>query len=234
MSNRDLVIKALNDAGINNQYSVAAILSIIDKESGFKPQTEISYRNTDNADIRNIPLFKKQLANLTDAELTILKKDDIKFFNKVYNNIAGNGPLDGYNYRGRGFNQLTGKGNYQKYGEILGLNLLNNPDLVNDPKTAARIVAAYFIRNFKNNATIVRNRYGANNINDFKDTTTAVNAFYNANAGFGKDTSKIVTKGKTKALKKVNSYMNITPAKGLIISLPLILISFILFYYIKK
>ena len=234
MSNRDLVIKALNDAGINNQYSVAAILSIIDKESGFKPQTEISYRNTDNADIRNIPLFKKQLANLTDAELTILKKDDIKFFNKVYNNIAGNGPLDGYTYRGRGFNQLTGKGNYQKYGEILGLNLLNNPDLVNDPKTAARIVAAYFIRNFKNNATIVRNRYGANNINDFKDTTTAVNAFYNANAGFGKDTSKIVTKGKTKALKKVNSYMNITPAKGLIISLPLILISFILFYYIKK
>ena len=179
-------------------------------------------------------MFKKQLANLTDAELTILKKDDIKFFNKVYNNIAGNGPLDGYNYRGRGFNQLTGKGNYQKYGEILGLNLLNNPDLVNDPKTAARIVAAYFIRNFKNNATIVRNRYGANNINDFKDTTTAVNAFYNANAGFGKDTSKIVTKGKTKALKKVNSYMNITPAKGLIISLPLILISFILFYYIKK
>ena len=53
--------------------------------------------------------------------------------------------------------------------------------------------SAYFVRNFQNNASIVKARYGANNINDFKDTTTAVNAFYNANAGFGKDTSKITT-----------------------------------------
>ena len=58
-------------------------------------------------------------------------------------------------------------------------------------------------KTFKNNASIVKKRYGANNINDFKDSTTAVNAFYNANAGFGKDTSKTTTEGKTKALKKL-------------------------------
>lgn len=233
-TNKDIVIKALQDSGITNQFSLAAALSIIDKESNFKPQTEISYKNTSNANIRNIPLFKKQLANVSNADLTILKKDEVKFFNKVYNGIAGNSPTEGFAYRGRGFNQLTGKGNYQKYGEILKLNLVNNPDLVNDPQIAAKVAAAYFIRNFQNNASIVKSRYNANNINDFKDTTTAVNAFYNANAGFGKDTSKITTTGKTKALKKVSSFMDIIPAKGLIISLPLIFIGALIFYYLKK
>ena len=234
MSNKDLVINELQAAGITNKYSIAAILSIIDKESGFKPQSEISYRNTDNADIRKTPLFKKQLANTSDAELTLLKKDDVKFFNKVYNGVGGNSPTEGYAYRGRGFNQLTSKGNYKKYGEILNLNLLANPDLVNDPKIAAKVVAAYFVRNFKNNASIVKARYGAKDINDFKDSTTAVNAFYNANAGFGKDTSTTVTKGKTKALKKVNSFLDITPAKGIAISLPIILVGGLLFYYLNK
>jgi len=231
-TNKDIIINELQAAGITNKYSVAAILAIIDKESGFKPQTEISYRITKNADIRKIPLFKKRLANTSDAELTILKKDDVKFFNFVYNGIGGNTATEGYKYRGRGFNQLTSKGNYKTYGDILGLNLVDNPDLVNDPKIAAKVVTAYFIRNFKKNASIVKNRYGANNINDFTDANTAVNAFYNANAGFGKDTSKSITKGKTKALKKVSSFL--TAEKGIIISMPIILIGALLFYYFKK
>jgi len=234
MSNKDIVIKSLLDSGINNKYSVAAILAIIDKESGFKPQSEISYKNTDNADIRNIPLFKKQLASTTDAELTILKKDEVKFFNKVYNGIGGNSPTEGFAYRGRGFNQLTGKNNYIYYGKLLGLNLVNNPDLVNDPKIAANVVAAFFKAGFKNNPSIIQKRYNAKNINDFTDTTNAENAFYNINAGLKKDTSKTITKGKTKALNKVNSFLNITPAKGLIISLPLFFIGALIFYYIKK
>jgi predicted chitinase len=231
-TNKDIIIAELKAAGITNQYSIAAILAVIDKESGFKPQTEISYKNTANADIRKIPLFNKQLKNVSDAELSILKKDEVKFFNKVYNGIGGNSPTEGFAYRGRGFNQLTSKGNYKKYGEILGLNLVNNPDLVNNPVIAAKVAAAYFVRNFKNNAAIVKARYGANNINDFKDAKTAVNAFYNANAGFRKDTSKIVTTGKTKALKKVSSFLN--PTTGLIISLPLIFIGALIFYYLKK
>jgi putative chitinase len=229
-TNKDIIVNELKAAGITNQYSIAAILAVIDKESGFKPQTEISYANTSNARIRSI--YKDRTASLSDDVLNTLKKDPVKFFNFVYGNKYGNGPTEGFTYRGRGFNQLTYKGNYKYYSDILKLDLVKNPDLVNDTAVAAKIVAAYFKENFKNNAKIVKARYGANNINDFKDARTAVNAFYNANAGFGKDTSKDVTEGKTKALKKVNSFIN--PATGLIISLPIIFIGALIFYYLRK
>lgn len=201
MTNSEIVIKALNDAGIINPYAIAGIMAIIQKESNFKPQSEKSYSGTSNERIKSI--FSKT-KNLTDSELTLLKKNPEKFFNFVYGGRYGNAPDEGYKYRGRGFNQLTFKNNYKTFGDAIGLDLIKNPDLVNDPKIAARIVAAYMLSQFKKNADTVRARYGVNNINDFKDKTTAVNAFYNANAGFGKDTSNVTTVGKTTALKAVD------------------------------
>ena len=51
---------------------------------------------------------------------------------------------DGMKYKGRGFIQLTGKANYTKYGQELGIDLLNKPDLALEPTTAAQILAHYF------------------------------------------------------------------------------------------
>ncbi|MFQ4136247.1 glycoside hydrolase family 19 protein [Nodosilinea sp. PGN35] len=42
-------------------------------------------------------------------------------------------------YYGRGFVQLTWEANYRKMGQVLGIDLVNNPDLANDPDTAAKI-----------------------------------------------------------------------------------------------
>lgn len=53
-------------------------------------------------------------------------------------------PGDGFKYRGRGFVQITGRSNYTTYGNLLGLDLVNNPDLALDPKNAANILAAFF------------------------------------------------------------------------------------------
>ncbi len=52
-------------------------------------------------------------------------------------------PGDGPRFKGRGFIQLTGRSNYREYGEALGVDLENNPDLANDPDIAARIMAKY-------------------------------------------------------------------------------------------
>lgn len=201
------VIDALKKAGITNPYSISGILAIISKESGFIPQSEKAYSGTSNSRIREI--FSKT-RELSDQELTALKRDPVKFFDFVYGGRYGNAPNEGYKYRGRGFNQLTFKDNYAAYGKMIGLDLVKNPDLVNDPDTAARVVAAYMQNQFKKFPELFYSRYGARHINDFNDTTTAVGAFYNANAGMGKDTRAVKTSGKDQAMAKVNSIYRIT------------------------
>jgi predicted chitinase len=62
----------------------------------------------------------------------------------AYGGILGNARNEGYKYRGRGFVQLTGKENYQKIGERLKLDLVNNPDLIlKDPKIDEMVSLEY-------------------------------------------------------------------------------------------
>ena len=52
---------------------------------------------------------------------------------------------DGIRYHGRGYIQLTGRANYRTYGDKLGVNLIDNPDLAMDPGISAQILASYFV-----------------------------------------------------------------------------------------
>lgn len=217
-ANIEKVVNALKKQGITNPYAISGILAIISKESGFIPQSEKPYNNTANSRIREI---FSEARNLTDAQLTEIKKDPVKFFNLVYGGEYGNAANEGYKYRGRGFNQLTFKNNYKVYSDLLKKDLVNNPDLVNDPDIAAQIVALYMKRKFDKDKDIILKRYGVKNINDFNNINTAVNAFYNANAGFGKDTSQIMPDGKKIALQRapglfeiVTNYIEDNPGAG--------------------
>ena len=58
----------------------------------------------------------------------------------------GNGAFgDGEKYRGRGYVQLTGKFNYQKYGQSLelGNRLISKPELANEPGIAGKLLAVF-------------------------------------------------------------------------------------------
>jgi putative chitinase len=61
--------------------------------------------------------------------------------------LGNTGPPDGATFRGRGFIQLTGRNNYRFYGDLLGYDLIGNPELANAPQPAAQILAAYLKEN---------------------------------------------------------------------------------------
>jgi putative chitinase len=67
--------------------------------------------------------------------------------NKVYNGRMGNAQNsdDGWNFRGRGAAQTTGRDGYQRLAKATGLDLVANPDLVNDPRYFLQCGVADFI-----------------------------------------------------------------------------------------
>ncbi len=46
---------------------------------------------------------------------------------------------DGPRFKGRGFVQITGRKNYKKYSDFLGIDLVGNPDLAADTTNSAKI-----------------------------------------------------------------------------------------------
>jgi hypothetical protein len=150
IGNINLIIDEMKNKGITNPYTQIGILSVIGKESDFKSFKEMSYSNTSNSRIRQI--FGNRVSKYSDSELNDIKKDDSKFFDLVYGKDSGvklgnNQPGDGWKYIGRGFNGITGKSNYKKYGDAVGIDLVSNPELLEDPKVAAKAAVSYFTKN---------------------------------------------------------------------------------------
>lgn len=57
---------------------------------------------------------------------------------------------DGVKYKGRGLIMITGKFNYKKYGDKLGINLIEFPEQAEDPSIAILIALEYWTdRNIK-------------------------------------------------------------------------------------
>lgn len=71
-----------------------------------------------------------------------------KLIDQVYGGRNGNvpGTSDGSTYIGRGLIQLTGHANYEKLGAKVDLNLVDQPELVNDPAHALECGVAMFIQ----------------------------------------------------------------------------------------
>lgn len=211
----DLIIKYLEKYNITNPIIQKAILSTIGKESGFENFKETSYKGTSVGRIKEV--FGNRLSGMSDSEINQLKKDDSAFFNKIYGgeygrkNLGNTDPGDGFKYIGRGFNQLTGKSNYQKYNELLrkngiNANIVSNPNLLNTNKyIAAEVNALYFLMGLLN--PIIQRKYGNSDPNDFQDFNTALKTAVNINAGVGSDINKgFVKQSYDKALAASNQF----------------------------
>jgi putative chitinase len=63
---------------------------------------------------------------------------------RAYGGRLGNHPGEGFLYRGRGLTQITGRDNYARFGQMIGVDLLAHPDKAAEPLNAARLAAAYW------------------------------------------------------------------------------------------
>lgn len=198
--------KAMDRHGITNKNARAAIQGVIGKESGWTHLEETDYSGTSNDRIRAV--FGKRVSSLSDGELTTLKANPTKFWDRVYgvDDPTGTGsrygntmPGDGEKYKGRGVNGLTFKSNYQAYNNVLqkegklerAVDIVANPQLLTtDPEVAAEVAVLFFLEGAK--SPVMRSKYGTNNLNELPDLRTAVTAMTNINAGLGSDLSGTV------------------------------------------
>jgi predicted chitinase len=86
------------------------------------------------------------------------RKYDPKYAPKKAKALGNKAVGDGAKYKGRGYIQLTGRYNYKKAGEALGLPLEAQPELVEKPEVAAKVAVWYW-----------QNRV-APKVDSFKDT----------------------------------------------------------------
>ena len=138
--NLETVSAKLTEMGITDLEEQAGVLAQIKAESGFRPRSE-SLRYSPE---RLQETFPKYFKTVEDAKKA-LDKGSEHVANIVYGGRMGNAKNEGFKYRGRGLIQLTGKDNYKRYGDKIGVDLVSNPDLANDPEIAFELAVTYLL-----------------------------------------------------------------------------------------
>ena len=111
---------------INSPLRLAHFLAQCGHESGgFKAVSENLNYSADG--------LKKIFGKYFPGDASAYARNPEKIASKVYANRMGNSDeasKEGWKFRGRGYIQLTGKSNYEKFTKFIGEDCISNPDLV--------------------------------------------------------------------------------------------------------
>lgn len=145
------IIKTMDEFGINTPLREAHFLAQIGTESnGWRSVVESL-----NYSVAGLLIFGDRLTaaqreklGRKPGELALSPARQADIANIVYGGRYGNTqPGDGWKYRGRGLKQVTFKANYDTCGKALGLDLVNNPDLLLLDQNAARSAGWFWSAN---------------------------------------------------------------------------------------
>ncbi|PPD20658.1 MAG: peptidoglycan-binding protein [Methylomonas sp.] len=130
-ANLPLVLAAMQTAGLADKPMILMALATIRAETaGFEPISEGKSRFNTSPNGHPFDLYDN-------------RKD-----------LGNQGKPDGNSFKGRGFVQLTGRANYEKFGAQIGQDLVENPALANNPQIAAELLALFL----KSNESRIRRR----------------------------------------------------------------------------
>lgn len=131
---------ACEKAGITrNARRTAHFLAQIGHESGFRPQEENLWYTAR----RIVQVWPSRFASVQDAQSCAMNPEALA--NRVYGGRMGNTQKgDGYRFRGRGLLQITGRANYQTYGDLINQPLTDQPELALQYGVGAQIAVAYW------------------------------------------------------------------------------------------
>lgn len=105
--------------GIGSKYHASYILATAYHETGGRMQpVREGFATTNEGAIRAVTRLHEQGRIRTNYAL----------------------PINGHSYYGRGLVQITWLENYKRVGKLLGVDLVNNPDLALDPQVSADIL----------------------------------------------------------------------------------------------
>jgi putative chitinase len=141
---KDALNKAMQDGDINTPLRQAHFLAQCATETyGFRHLTESMFY-TDALNL--LKTFPNEVHSMEDAS-DLIKAGPQAIANRVYAERLGNGDEDsgdGWRYRGRGFLQITGKYNYKMIGKQIGMDLVNHPEILEDPEQAAQAAMKFW------------------------------------------------------------------------------------------
>ena len=146
--NKNAMIRQMDIMGIVDPKERANFMAQADHESGGFRRTEEGLNYTSVDRIRKTFGNNAALSKMSDEQVQGLVGNKEALANTVYGGRNGNNQEgDGYKFRGRGALQLTGRENYENATKALGVDLVNNPDLVSsDPDIGAK-ASAWFWKN---------------------------------------------------------------------------------------
>jgi len=136
--------------GLNSSLAIAHAMAQFSHECGAGAHMEENINYTPK---RAAEVWKTRFSSEADclAKVGSFAGDPnfpTKLIDNVYGGRNGNRPgtHDGTAFIGRGMSQMTGRGNYEAVGLKVGLDLVNHPELVKDPKNALECAVADFVR----------------------------------------------------------------------------------------
>lgn len=128
--------------GLDSDIEIAHFMAQASEETGAGRDMQ---ENMNYTAVRLLQVFP---THFTRAQAIQYQHNPRTIADRAYGGRMGNAPPpsdDGWNYRGQGLSQVTGKSGYEALAKRSGLDVINHPELLIKPDTALECGVADFV-----------------------------------------------------------------------------------------